>query len=115
VRTITITIEDSACGFDVHENGKCCNGLSWDEMLGQVAMLTMPAFRLGNGFKMQTPEEWEAERKARRPSETEKAERDLLLCGTVILITESDGVQRHVPIDQVNVLLGASKDKGGAA
>lgn len=63
-RTITITIVPECCGYDVHENGKCCNGLSWDEMLGQVAMLTMPANLLGKGFRMQTPEEWAAERDA---------------------------------------------------
>lgn len=57
-RTITITIDPAACGYDVHENGKCCDGLSWDEMLGQVAMLTMPASRIGNGFAMRTPDEW---------------------------------------------------------
>lgn len=60
MRTITITIEDGGCGFDVHENGKCCDGLSWDEMLGQVAMLTIPPSRVGNGFAMRTPEEWAA-------------------------------------------------------
>lgn len=60
MRTITITIENGVCGYDVHENGKCCGGLSWDEMLGQVAMLTMPANMIGNGYRMLTPEEWEA-------------------------------------------------------
>lgn len=65
MRTITITIEKESSGFDVHENGKCCNGLSWDEMLGQVAMLTIPPYRVGNGFKMQTPEQWAAEEQAR--------------------------------------------------
>ena len=59
-RTITITYDDGehGCGWDVHEDGKCCNGLSWDEMLGQVAMLTIPASRVGRGFDMRTPEEW---------------------------------------------------------
>ena len=59
-RTITITYDDSehGCGWDVHEDGKCCNGLGWDEMLGQVAMLTIPALRVGRGFDMRTPEEW---------------------------------------------------------
>lgn len=60
MRTITITIEDGACGYDVHENGKCCGGLSWDEMLGHVAMITMPVGRIGIGFRMRTSEEWEA-------------------------------------------------------
>lgn len=65
MRTITITYSDElGYGWDVHEDGKCCNGLSWDEMLGQVAMLTIPASRVGNGFQMLTPDEWK-ERKAR--------------------------------------------------
>lgn len=59
MRTITITIDDSmGCAFDVHENGKCCDGLSWEEMLGQVAMLTVPPNLIGKGFAMRTPEEW---------------------------------------------------------
>ena len=74
-RTITITYDDGelGCGWDVHEDGKCCNGLGWDEMLGQVAMLTIPALRVGSGYAMRTPEEWvehfaasEAHAKARR-------------------------------------------------
>lgn len=73
VRTITITIDPKACGYDVHENGKCCDGISWDEMLGQVAMLTMPADRLGKGFRMQTPEEWASEREARIRKITEES------------------------------------------
>ena len=72
MRTSTITIEESHCGFDVYENGKCCNGLSWDEMLGQVAMLTTPANRLGNGFTMKTPEEWKNYRKALFPNKEVK-------------------------------------------
>jgi len=60
-RIITITYDDSETGslWDVHENGKCCNGLGWDEMLGQVAMLTMSPERVGKGFAMRTPKEWE--------------------------------------------------------
>lgn len=60
---ITIVMDEGV--FDVvDEAGRCCDGLSWDEMLGQVAMLTMPACRLGKGFRMQTPEEWANERSA---------------------------------------------------
>ncbi|MFZ2974947.1 MAG: hypothetical protein WA049_20150 [Ferribacterium limneticum] len=73
MRVITITIEGSCCGYDVHENGKKCNGLSWDEMLGQVAMLTMPADRLGKGFAMRTPEEWAAIREEQINSITEES------------------------------------------
>lgn len=76
-RTVTITYDDAqGCGWDVHEDGKCCNGLSWDEMLGQVAMLTIPALRVGRGFDMRTPEEWaehfaasQARAKARRDAQ----------------------------------------------
>jgi hypothetical protein len=52
--------------FDVvdHE-GRRCDGLSWDEMLGQVAMLTIPPSRVGNGFAMHTPDQWIAQREAR--------------------------------------------------
>lgn len=56
-RIITITFDDLN-GWDVHENGKCCGGLGWDEMLGQVAMLTMHPERVGKGFGMRTPQEW---------------------------------------------------------
>jgi hypothetical protein len=57
MRKITITIDDDI-GFDIEENGKICNGLSWDEMLGQIAMLTVPPARVGFGFAMRTPKEW---------------------------------------------------------
>lgn len=64
-RTITITYDDEGgCGWDVHENGKCCGGLGWDEMLGQVALLTVPPARVGNGYAMRTPEEWSAHNEA---------------------------------------------------
>lgn len=65
MRTLTIEI-GGPNGFDVvDEQGRRCNGLSWDEMLGQVAMLTMPECRLGNGFRMLTQEQWDAEHAAR--------------------------------------------------
>lgn len=52
--------------FDVVDGkGRRCDGLSWDEMLGQVAMLTIPLGRVGNGFAMHTPEQWAAQRDAR--------------------------------------------------
>ncbi len=58
-RTITITFDhEGHVGWDVHENGKCCNGLGWDEMLGQIAALTISPSRVGNGFAMRTPKEW---------------------------------------------------------
>ena len=66
----TLTIEIPEPGEDrmldvVDQDGRRCNGLSWDEMLGQAAMLTMPPARLGNGFCMQTQEQWDAEAAAR--------------------------------------------------
>lgn len=70
MRTLTIEIAeegDHITGFDVvDEQGRRCDGLSWDEMLGQVAMLTIPPARVGNGFAMHTPEEWAAQREARQ-------------------------------------------------
>lgn len=69
MRTLTIEIAepgDERPGFDVvDQHGRRCDGLSWDEMLGQVAMLTIPPARVGNGFAMHTPEEWAAQREAR--------------------------------------------------
>lgn len=67
----TLTIEIPEPGDDrmfdvVDQDGRRCDGLSWDEMLGQVAMLTMPPARLGNGFAMHTPDQWAAQREARR-------------------------------------------------
>lgn len=73
MRVITITIDPTACGYDVHENGKCCDGLSWDEMLGQVEMLTMPASQVGKGFSMRTPGEWALLRGSRIREVTEEA------------------------------------------
>lgn len=60
MRTIVITVDDpqKPCGFDVTENGRSCNGLSWDEMIGQIASMTIPATRIGGLFSMRTPEEW---------------------------------------------------------
>lgn len=65
MKTLTIEIAepgDERPGFDVVDGeGRRCNGLSWDEMLGQVAMLTTHPSRVGNGFRMQTREQWDAE------------------------------------------------------
>jgi len=54
--------------FDVEaQDGRVCNGLSWDEMIAQIIFLTIPKERVGNGFAMKTPGEWYAHalRKAR--------------------------------------------------
>lgn len=69
-RRITIVLNGPRGAFDVEEDGKCCNGLGWDEMLGQVAVLTLsPERRVGpgSGYRMQTPAEWAAATKARYP------------------------------------------------
>ena len=81
MRAITITYKEGGCGWDVHEDGKCCNGLSWDEMLGQVAMLTIPTTRVGKGFQMMTPEEWEARNEAMFGKQIKQAEPQLQLEG----------------------------------
>lgn len=69
MKTLTIEIPepgDERSMFDVVDHqGRRCDGLGWDEMLGQVAMLTMPPARLGNGFAMHTPDQWAAQRDAR--------------------------------------------------
>jgi hypothetical protein len=58
-RTITITYNPGSCGgWDVEENGKTCDGLCWDEMLGQIAAMTVPPGRVGHGYPMRTPQEW---------------------------------------------------------
>lgn len=77
MRRITIIIDDN--GFDVEEDGKICDGLSWDEMLGQIAMLTMHPSRVGKGFAMRTPAEWAEERNRLSPSDPEQAIPPLLL------------------------------------
>lgn len=67
-RTITITFDDEGHGasWDVHENGKCCDGLSWGEMVEQVIALTIQQCRVGNGYAMHTPEQWAAKWKSLR-------------------------------------------------
>ena len=69
MKTLTIEISepgDERQGFDVvDDQGRRCDGLCWDEMLGQVAMLTIPPGRVGTGYGMHTPEEWKAQREAR--------------------------------------------------
>lgn len=66
MREIVITITDEN-RLDVREGDKYCDGLGWDEMLGQIAAMTLPAERVHkmNGlYPMLTKEEWEARQKA---------------------------------------------------
>lgn len=81
MRRITIIVMDDNSGFDVEEDGKICDGLCWDEMLGQIAMLTIPPSRVRNGYAMKTPEEWVVERKRLFPPKPEQAIPHLLLEG----------------------------------
>jgi hypothetical protein len=59
-----ITIFSTSGGWAVHEGERHSGALSWDEMLGQIASLTLPpqANRIGGLFGMRLPEEWAAHR-----------------------------------------------------
>jgi hypothetical protein len=67
MRTLTIQYGESSrgCSFDViDEHGRMCDGLGFDEMLGQVVSMTHP--KLGTPqYRMQTPEQWAEERERR--------------------------------------------------
>lgn len=65
MRRITIEFGEHAvpgCPFDVvDEYGRRCDGLAFDEMLGQVVSLTHP--QLGRAqYQMLTPEDWATRR-----------------------------------------------------
>lgn len=84
MKPITISIESEDGEFPgtfcVEQGGKLTNGLGWDEMLGQIAALTIPAIsdrlRINGGavYPMQTQEEWDemARAAAERRAEREK-------------------------------------------
>lgn len=56
----SFTVEIREGGYDVVlASGRRCDGLSWDEMLGQIAGLTHPKIRAPH-YNMRTPEEWQA-------------------------------------------------------
>lgn len=61
MRRIEIIIDDDGM-IDVYENGKCCGGLGWDEMVGQIAAMTISKVKVGGLFSMKTKEEWQQER-----------------------------------------------------
>lgn len=64
--TITFgTVEGARWAFDVEQDGKVCDGLAWDEMLGHVTTLTLQAQPGGRAYPMKTPAEWQAERDRR--------------------------------------------------
>lgn len=62
-RTITIVMTDSN-HFDVFEGERYCDRLGWDEMLGQIAAMTIPTKdnRERGLYGMLTPEEHEEKR-----------------------------------------------------
>lgn len=65
MRTLTIEI-GGEFGFDVvDDERRRAGGLSWDEMLGQVATLTHPQLDGKPLYRMQTREQWGIERAAR--------------------------------------------------
>lgn len=47
--------------FVIEQGGRICDGLGWDEMLGQLAVITFPKERVarwgGTLYPMETPEE----------------------------------------------------------
>ena len=60
--SFTVEVRDCGSGFDVvMPDGRRCDGLGWDEMLGQVAHLTHPNLGAPR-YAMRTPEEWAAYR-----------------------------------------------------
>jgi hypothetical protein len=78
--TRTITIYGAGNGWCVHEGERHSGPLSWDEMLGQIASLTLPFERhsLLNGlFGMKTPEEWQDRRERGRRNWVSPISREL--------------------------------------
>lgn len=66
VRTITIEFGPGVLFDVVDEYGRRCNGLAFEEMVGQVIELTHPSIGSAR-FRMLTPEQWQEqeERRAR--------------------------------------------------
>lgn len=70
--TIRIAGEDErfAGSFVIEQGGRICDGLGWDEMLGQLAVITFPRERVarwgGTLYPMKTPEERAAAEEKRR-------------------------------------------------
>lgn len=74
-RVITIVVNDA--GFHVHEGEAFAHHLCWDEMLGQIAALTIPFRDRPHLFRMQTPDEMLAQRERSRERAAEyRAERE---------------------------------------
>lgn len=64
MKRITIEVPEQGdeirCFDVVLEDGRRCNVLSWDEMIGQVVSLTHPKLPGEPQYPMRTIEEWEA-------------------------------------------------------
>lgn len=59
--------------FDVRRDGRCTGPLTWDEMLGHVASMTIPTNRLGGLFRMASADEWRRTEEARARTFAEPA------------------------------------------
>lgn len=74
MKPITITLESETGEFPgtfmVQQGDKLTNGLSWDEMLGQIASITIGSIALrlqqngGAVYPMRTQEDWDALQRA---------------------------------------------------
>lgn len=61
MRQIIIEIDGPEGKFNVREGDKHTKGVNWDEMLSQVASMTIPDFIVWRGtYPMLTDAEWEA-------------------------------------------------------
>ncbi|MAF04927.1 MULTISPECIES: hypothetical protein [unclassified Herbaspirillum] len=61
MRQIIIEIDGPEGKFNVREGEKHTGGVNWDEMLSQVASMTIPDFIVWRGtYPMLTDAEWEA-------------------------------------------------------
>jgi len=81
-RTITIIVHDAGGGgYDVFEGERYQNGLCWDEMLGQIAAMTIPVSRARPDglYGMETPEERERFRSRWFPPTVQQPNPPLLL------------------------------------
>ncbi|QDD62674.1 hypothetical protein EJD96_00215 (plasmid) [Herbaspirillum seropedicae] len=65
MRTIIIELDGPQGAFNVREGDKHTLGVTWDEMLGMVAAMTVPQRVVGSGpYALRTDAEWEEWRQA---------------------------------------------------
>lgn len=92
-QTILSVVMDEKGHFDVVlPDGSCCDGLSWDEMLGQVARLTMNDRSRSFTYAMHTPEQWEQMR----------ADRQTRLDAMIDVKTQDGAAQTATPFQQMD-------------